>query len=60
MNTDWFFELDLMLAALILLIQCAAMLHILITKHDNPSQASFWLLLVTLLPVMWKVLYMWQ
>jgi len=57
MNTDWFFELDLMLAALILLIQCAAMLHILVTKHDNPSQASFWLLLVTLLPVLGVICY---
>ena len=35
---------------LLLLLQCAALLHILFSKHGNPSQAGFWLLLVSLLP----------
>lgn len=37
-------------AIAILAVQISAILHILASKHENPPQAAFWLLLITLLP----------
>ena len=43
-------ELNFIGALLIVLVQIAATVHILISKHENPPQAAFWLLLITFLP----------
>ena len=50
MTGNWAIELEFLPALLIVAIQMAAVVHILVSKHENPSQAAFWLLLVTLLP----------
>lgn len=50
MFNHWAIELDFIHAAVIVLVQCSVLLHILITKHENPPQAAFWLILVALLP----------
>ena len=43
-------DFHFILAGLLLLLQLSAILHVLISKHENPSQAAFWLLLLALLP----------
>ena len=50
MFNNWAIELDFIHATVIVLVQCGVLLHILITKHENPPQAAFWLILVALLP----------
>ncbi|MBO5924314.1 MAG: cardiolipin synthase [Lentisphaeria bacterium] len=50
MFSNWTVEPDFLLPAVIVLVQFTAILHILISKHENPAQAAFWLLGVTLLP----------
>ena len=50
MFSNWAIEFDIVQALLIVAVQLAAVIHILVNKHENPPQAAFWLLLVTLLP----------
>lgn len=50
MFSEWEIELSFLQAALIVAVQLVCLLHILINKNENPRQASFWLLLVALLP----------
>ena len=45
---QWQFEL--LTAAVVAILQLLSIIHILISKHANPAQSVFWLLLVTLLP----------
>ena len=55
---SWEFELDILQAVVIAFIQITAVVHILISKQNNPSQAAFWLLLVTLLPGIGLICYL--
>ena len=50
MFSMWELESGFLHAALIVTVQITCLLHILISKHENPQQASFWLLLVAVLP----------
>ena len=51
-------QIELLLAFIVVVLQLAAIGHILITKHTNPSQSVFWLLLVLLLPGMGLLSYL--
>ncbi len=42
----------------LLILQLAALLHILASKRRNPGQAVFWLLLLTLLPPLGLIFYL--
>ncbi len=50
MAGGWAVELDGISTAVLLVIQFCAIVHILISKHENPSQAAFWIVLTALLP----------
>ena len=50
MADDWAVELDGISTAVLLVIQFCAIVHILISKRENPQQAAFWIVLTALLP----------
>lgn len=50
MAEDWAVELNGVSTAVLLLIQFFAILHILVSKRENPPQAAFWIVLTVLLP----------
>ncbi len=58
MFSEWETGTGILKAALIITVQVIILLHILVSKHENPQQASFWLLLVAALPGIGSLCYL--
>ena len=56
----WSLELTLnwVWSSLLIALHLAVMVHILISKHENPQQSTFWLLLVAFVPVLGVIFYL--
>jgi len=50
--------LYILIYAVYLIVQFGAGIHILFTKHEEPSSALLWLLVITILPVVGLMLYL--
>lgn len=50
--------LHIILTLTLAILQAGTILHILVSKHSNPAQASFWLVLVSLLPGAGLIFYL--
>ena len=50
--------IEVMIGVAILVLQVGIILHVVLTKHQENDQATMWLLMVTLLPVLGVVIYL--
>ncbi len=49
---------DWLWSGVLVALHLAVMVHILISKHENPQQSTFWLLLVAFVPVFGVIFYL--